>query len=671
MSASEQSEQPKNSEKIEFLSQLLSSVREAVVAVDESLNITYWNRMAESLTGWTAEEADKESVAAVVQKLGIAARFPEIVAELERCGYYTGEISVRRRDGTVLQADVRIKRLYEQTGGHRDTVALFRDISGQRKAEEAARERERNYAELAEFASAGIYEFDFQTRRFTYVNEIACRLSGYSREELLSLDPNELLEGQSKLRRIVRIDQWLNGTAPGKTVEYNVKTKDGDERIVQFSASVKTDSDGKPVSVTAIGQDVTEQRSAEAALRESERKYEELVKYAPAGIYELNFKTNRFTSVNDAMCQISGYSREEILALNPLDVLAGQSKSDYIARTGNWLGGKKPFTNAEYRVIAKDGREIDTLMNVSFTTDKNGEPLGATGIIYDITERKRMEKELRKSREHALCLAGELEKKNRLITDFFINTSHEFKTPLSILMLGIDLLEKKAGEYRDGGAELLKNIAVMRQNSYRLNRLVANLLDISKLDAGFMEPQWEIKNVVEWIGSLVRSTELYARQKGLELCFSPSISEKRMSTDGFMLDRIMLNLLSNAIKHTPAGGRIDVFCRASENGLTVSVKDSGEGIPEDKKPIIFDRFRQVNTSLVRASEGCGIGLALTKSLVDLLGGRIWFESELGRGSEFSFELPVLQVGASLKPVNQNGMQLDKRVQIELSGIDIS
>lgn len=302
-----------------------------------------------------------------------------------------------------------------------------------------------------------------------------------------------------------------------------------------------------------------------------------------------------------------------------------------------------------------------------------------TPTVLEVLLRKRAETD-REQRDVLLASqaallaeqAGELEKKNKLITDFFINISHEFKTPLTILMLGLDLVEAKTENSAATGSDIKRNILMMRQNSYRLGRLVSNLLDITKLDAGFMEPKWEKIDVIRQLAGLVASTEPYARQKELRLNLHRGVEKKVMFTDGFMLERIFLNLLSNAIKHTPAGGSIDVTCKANTRQLEFSVSDTGEGIPEDKKAIIFDRFRQVDTSLTRSNEGCGIGLALTKSLVELLGGKIRFTSQTGSGSKFTVTLPVRQMDAGRRSSDQSGLRPDKRVQMELSdiGVDI-
>jgi signal transduction histidine kinase len=142
-----------------------------------------------------------------------------------------------------------------------------------------------------------------------------------------------------------------------------------------------------------------------------------------------------------------------------------------------------------------------------------------------------------------------------------------------------------------------------------------------------------------------------------------------MSCDSLMLERILLNLLSNAMKHTPSGGAIHVDLKAAQDKIIISVADNGEGIPDEKKSVIFDRFRQVNTSLSRTSEGCGIGLSITKALAELLGGSIAFESSLGAGSTFYVTLPILHVADAGYAADYSGMGLESLVQMELSDID--
>jgi PAS domain S-box-containing protein len=294
--------------------------------------------------------------------------------------------------------------------------------------------------------------------------------------------------------------------------------------------------------------------------------------------------------------------------------------------------------------------------------DSGGSVIGLIGVARDITDRKNMEMELIKKAE-------ELENKDRLIIDFFINISHELKTPITLIILALEIIENYLKQPELDRTGMIKRTVIMKQNANRLSRLVGNILDITKIDAGFMEPRLTSIDIISWIHNLVESLESFALKRGLLLQFRSSVNSKFMYTDSQIIERIILNLVSNAIKHTPENGMIDIQCVDMGSAMIISVKDTGEGIPDEKKPIIFDRFRQVNTSLTRSSEGTGIGLSLIKALVELLQGRIWFESILGEGSEFFVELPVLQTDVKHQLIEQQGMSIDRRIEMEFSDIN--
>lgn len=263
----------------------------------------------------------------------------------------------------------------------------------------------------------------------------------------------------------------------------------------------------------------------------------------------------------------------------------------------------------------------------------------------------------------------ELVKKSQLITDFFTNVSHEFKTPLSIILIELELMEYHIREACCGYSNDVRRISdVMRQNSYRLSRLIQNLLDVTKIDAGFMNVNLRCADIITVLGELVASVSDFAKNAGINVLFMSDQARRMVPMDTEKTERIMLNLLSNAIKYTTPGGRITVRVENPEDRVIISVKDTGEGIPQEKKEIIFDRFRQVNTSLTRNTEGSGIGLSLTKALVELLKGRIWFESERGEGSEFFIELPVLPFDGQKQMPEIEGMSMVKKVEMEFSDI---
>lgn len=325
--------------------------------------------------------------------------------------------------------------------------------------------------------------------------------------------------------------------------------------------------------------------------------------------------------------------------------------------------------NLQYRALSGKGYRW-TLNKGKILYDGENKPVRMYGTATDISALKDNEQQLRGRIADLERQVAELEGKNRAMTDFFTNISHEFKTPLSIMLVDLQLMD-----YRLRGAgsselkeKLGKTVAIMRQNALRLLRLIGNLLDVTKIEAGFMKARLINADIVALASGLTESVRSYAKSAGIELTFQSDKNSRLIPVDNEKLERIMLNLLSNAIKHTREGGHIAVSVENGPDTITISVKDDGEGISEERKDFIFDRFRQVNTSLTRMSDGCGIGLSLTRALVELLKGRIWFNSKAGEGTEFFVELPVLQADWQGMPPEVDGIPREKKVEMEFSDI---
>ena len=404
--------------------------------------------------------------------------------------------------------------------------------------------------------------------------------------------------------------------------------------------------------------EMLKKEQAEEALRISNSLVQAIINGTSDTIF-LKDTSGRFQMGNRAFSQVLGISMEDLLGKTSLDIYADKRKAMDIMEHDQ-LVLSSGMAQAFEEIIPTALGVRTYLSSKSVWKDEQGTVRGIIGVSKDITERKEMEMELKKQ-------SLDLELKNKLITDFFINISHEFKTPLSVIVLIADLLEYETGSKAANLKSLASHVNILRINAFRLRRLVSNLLDITKLDAGFMQPRWENVDVVLMLQNLVASTAVFAKRKGLSLRFHSIINGLTMSTDSLMLERIVLNLLSNAIKHTKKGGAICVALCLKGEELQILVKDTGEGIPLDKQDIIFDRFRQVNTALTRSSEGCGIGLSITKSLVELLKGTITFESTPGVGSIFYILLPVMHHEGIVK-LEQEGTDLNSRIQLELSDI---
>ncbi|WP_242846872.1 sensor histidine kinase [Clostridium aceticum] len=253
----------------------------------------------------------------------------------------------------------------------------------------------------------------------------------------------------------------------------------------------------------------------------------------------------------------------------------------------------------------------------------------------------------------------------RLKTQFFSTVSHELKTPINIILGAVQLMENMDNMDKESKD---KYINMQKQNSYRLLRLINNLIDINKIEGKQFTVNFINCDIVKLAEDITMSVVEYTKLKDIELIFDTDVEEKMIAVDPDKIERILLNLLSNAIKFTEAEGRIEVSIHDKEDTIEISVKDDGIGIPKEMHQSIFRYFTQVDGPTHRKAEGSGIGLSLVKSLVHMHKGRVKVESVLGEGSEFTVELPVRLVEDSIHVSKETTFANVERINIEFSDI---
>ncbi|MBC2579416.1 response regulator [Clostridium sp. DJ247] len=269
----------------------------------------------------------------------------------------------------------------------------------------------------------------------------------------------------------------------------------------------------------------------------------------------------------------------------------------------------------------------------------------------------------------------ELMEYNKLKTEFFTNISHEIKTPLNVISSTIQLLKSLDGSKQLGDERIKYYFDIINQNSFRLLRLINNLIDTTKIDGNYLSLHLVSGNIIYVIEELVQSVAAFINSHGINIIFDTEIEEKIILFDEEKIERIILNLLSNAVKFTNDNGSIFVNIYDKGYFIEISVRDTGIGIPKNKLDFIFERFAQVDKSTTRKKEGSGIGLALVKSLVEMHGGTICVKSELGKGSEFIVTLPVKTSNTGEVESNMTSKEFSKskygeNLQIEFSDIYI-
>lgn len=268
-------------------------------------------------------------------------------------------------------------------------------------------------------------------------------------------------------------------------------------------------------------------------------------------------------------------------------------------------------------------------------------------------------KELQNKLDENDKLYNKVIKYEKFKNDFFVNLSHELRTPINIILSTLQLTDSfyEKGQYEKIATDYYKYSSIVRKNSVRLLKVVSNLIDTTKISGGQYNITPIKTDIIYLVEEVALSMKEYIEHEGLNFVFDTEIEEKEILCDPNEIERCIINLISNAVKFTQVGGTIWINMFDKGDNIEISVKDNGIGIPEDKKKYIFERFKQVDNAISSKKTGSGIGLSLVKSLVELHNGSIRVESEINKGSEFIISLPVKPSTKTIENKESNEVQV--------------
>lgn len=359
---------------------------------------------------------------------------------------------------------------------------------------------------------------------------------------------------------------------------------------------------------------------------------------------------------------ILGVSSSDIIGHNFYEFISAEYRHDFRIYFRNILNNKdvEPFKCTCVNAFNK------TVWIKIFSNTLNKPASNLSGIVFttqDITEEI----------SYSDFLVKETKEQNALRNDFFTNISHELRTPVNIIYTTLQLLDMDLKSLRDPTlyAKFTSRFKGIKQNCFRLMRLINNILDVTKIDSGFFNLNLSKLNIISLIEDMTLSVASYVESKNLSFIFDTNIEEKFIACDPDKIERILLNLISNSVKYTPSGGSIYVTINSIDDYVAVSVKDTGKGIPLEDQLGVFDRFVQSHNQINCTVSGSGIGLNLVKSLVELHGGTITLESTPNEGCEFIFTLPNNLSSNSYEYNSANTAILSNNIQkikVELSDI---
>lgn len=395
-----------------------------------------------------------------------------------------------------------------------------------------------------------------------------------------------------------------------------------------------------------LEEEITERTRTENALKESERQFRHALEEAPLPIM-LYTENGEVKNINRTWTDITGYTVKDMPTTFEWSKISDAFMEQLEHVDEKIYNFERRQDDGEYTIKTITGNtRIWNFYSAYIGQVQDGHKI-LMRVAIDITERKHME-ELQKSIEEERKKLYEITEYDRIKTEFFSNISHELKTPINVIFSALQIHELmlKDCSFSDTSVDTYKYTKIMKQNCYRLLRLINNIIDTTKIDSGYFDINENNINIINLIESITLSVADYIENKGLTLVFDTDVEEKIISCDPEKIERIILNLLSNAVKFTSCGGKIMVNIEDCIENICIRVKDTGRGIPAEKLTSIFERFVQVDKSLTRDHEGSGIGLSLVKSLVELHGGTISVESKVGYGTEFVIYIPCRLVNAT-------------------------
>jgi PAS domain S-box-containing protein len=614
-------ERKKAEEVLRFSDAAFKSIHEGVIATDQAHVITHWNQIAEQIYGVPASRAIGRKLLDVID---VVENHPgenqRRFKKLETQGYYHEEQLHRTRHSEVW-VDVNFQAI-EGNGVCCGWVALVSVITQRKMAEEALKRSEEKYRELVNTSVDGIISLD-PDRKVILWNRGAERIFGYSEAEMLGQEIFKVVPDRFKVAEKKWSDTHLK---PGKamvSMETIVTRKDGTEIPLEITSSTRKVNDS--FVSTAIVRDITERKRSEEALTRSEEKYRTI--FENTGTAMVIVETDNIISmVNDEFTKIVGAAKQEIEGkVKWTDMVLAEDLGKMVDFHQRRRQGENVPTEYEFRFRNKKGQIRYASLIVSMIPETKQSLVSIT----DITERKENEEKLRKI--------------DQMKSEFLSNVSHELRTPLQSIGGFTKLLLAGQVPDQDTQHEFLQ---IIDRETLHLGNLINSLLDMSRLEAGRFQIYPKPTAVRDIIVESVDSFHSLTREKDITLDEDISGSLPEMEVDGDRLRQVVINLLSNAVKFSDPGSTVTVHAERQNGDLLFQVKDQGIGIAEKDRKHLFERFYRADGEVVRG--GTGLGLYISRQIVEAHGGRIWAESKLGQGSTFSFTLPVNTKGGNGK-----------------------
>jgi len=620
------------------LTQLIDTANAPIFGVDVNGNVNEWNQKVEQITGFTKDEVMGHNLVhtRITEefKLPVHEVLNEALKGNETSNY---EVPLFTKSGervmVLLNATTRRNPQGEVVG----VVGVGHDITELTQSRSEMESVSKELTQLIDTANAPIFGVNINGDVNEW-NQKVEKITGFTKHEVMGRNLVQTLI-TDKFKQSVQ--EVLNKAFMGnETSNYEVPlfTKSGQRVMILLNATTRRNPEGKIVGVVGVGQDITELDQSRSEMESVSKELTQLIDTANAPIFGVDINGN-VNEWNQKVEQITGFAKNEVMGHNLVQTRITEEFKLAVQEVLNEALKGNETSNYEVPLFAKSGERVVVLLNATSRRNPEGEVVGVVGVGQDITslDQARSEKEETYHR---------LEQVNRHKSKFISSMSHELRTPLNGILGFTDLLKSgHFGAINDTQSDFVSQIETSGKH---LLELISGLLDVAKIDSGSMEIDLQSckpNNIFSEVVGLIQP-QLVERKIELKQLIDPTV--ETVVCDMRKVIQIMVNLLSNAIKYTPEKGLIEIVI-TKENGFTkFAVSDNGIGISPVDQEIIFDEFAQANRARDEALGGTGIGLALSRRLVELHGGEIGVESQEGKGSKFWFTLPYKKVEQKIK-----------------------
>lgn len=608
-----------------YLSRILNGLQLIGVILDQNANIIFCNNFLLNLTGWNLTD--------VIGKKWFDIFVPdEIIPDIKDVffstikndnspSFYENEIIIRDGNKRVIfWNNTVIKDIY----GKISVICVGEDITERKLADRLLLNSKVHLCTLIDTIPDLIWLKD-QNGVYMMCNSKFEKFFGAKEAEIIGKTDYDFIDKELADFFAINDRKAMKDGKPTINEELITYAVDGHREYLETIKSPMYDADGNIIGVLGIGRDISRRKRDETELQKREMQLSTAQRVGGFGSWELDLNSG-YVEASDEACKIYGVENKKIKLEEIQKIPLPEYRPMLDKALKDLLERKSPY-DVEFRIMRQNDGKVCYIHSVAeYFAERNI----IIGTIQDITERKLAEDMLL----HAKLAAEEA---NKTKSEFLSTMSHELRTPLnSIIGFSDMLLDGSGGDLNE---RQIKYIGHIFKAGKHLLELINDILDLSKLEAGKMELNYELFSVYDAIEEVKNLVTPLAFKKNIKLDVNIESGLKSLNADKTKFKQILYNLASNAIKFTEDGGFVSINAQIFDNMLKISVIDTGIGIAMKDLPYLFQPFKQLNSYMTREHEGTGLGLVLVKKFVEMHGGSVSVESEIGKGSKFTFTIP--------------------------------